>query len=53
MSLSAVNLSKLVFSFVPLLDFKQKWTDAELYKKYGLDEKEIEFINSIVRPLEW
>lgn len=53
MSLSAVNLSKLVFSFVPLLDFKKRWTDAELYKKYGLDEKEIAFINSIVRPLEW
>lgn len=53
MSLSAVNLSKLVFSFVPLLDFKQRWTDEELYKKYGLDENEIEFINSIVRPLEW
>ena len=53
MSLSAVNLSKLVFSFVPLLDFKKRWTDAELYKKYRLDEKEIAFINSLVRPLEW
>lgn len=53
MSLSAVNLSKLVFSFVPLLDFSKKWTDEDLYKKYGLSDSEIGFINSIVKPLEW
>ncbi len=49
LSLSAVNLSKLVFSFVPMQDFSKVWNDKELYKKYGLDEKEISFINSIIK----
>ena len=52
MSLSAVNLSKLVFSFVPLQDFSKPWTDAELYAKYGLNEEEIAFIESMIKPME-
>ena len=28
------------------------WTDEELYDKYGLDDEEIAFIESMVRPLE-
>lgn len=34
-------------------DFSKKWTDEDLYKKYGLSDSEIGFINSIVKPLEW
>lgn len=49
LSLSAVNLSKLVFSFVPIQDFSKEWTDEALYEKYGLDEQEISFINSIIK----
>ena len=41
-----------VYSFVPIQDFSKSWTDAELYKKYGLDEKEISFIESMIRPME-
>lgn len=41
-----------VYSFVPLQDFTKPWTDAELYEKYGLDEKEIAFIESMIRPME-
>lgn len=41
------------YTFVPLLDFSKKWTDEDLYKKYGLSDSEIGFINSIVKPLEW
>ena len=41
-----------VYSFVPIQDFSKPWTDAELYKKYGLDEKEIAFIESMIRPME-
>ena len=41
-----------VYSFVPIQDFSKPWTDAELYKKYGLDEKEISFIESMIRPME-
>lgn len=41
-----------VYSFVPLQDFSKPWTDEELYKKYGLTEEEIQFIESMIRPME-
>ncbi len=50
--MSAVNLSKAVFAFVPLQDFSHPWTDEMLYKKYGLTEEEITFIESMIRPME-
>jgi site-specific DNA-methyltransferase (adenine-specific) len=45
------HLSKDRFSFVPDLDMSQEWTDEKLYKRYGIDEKEQEFIRSIVREM--
>ena len=50
--MSAVNLSKAVFAFVPLQDFSRPWTDADLYAKYGLTDDEIQFIESMIRPME-
>ena len=41
-----------VYQFVPMQDFSENWIDEKLYKKYGLDEKEIEFIESMIRPME-
>ena len=41
-----------VYQFVPLQDFSHPWTDEMLYKKYGLDDKEIAFIESMIRPME-
>ena len=49
---ASINLSKTTYRFVPIQDFSKPWTDAELYKKYGLDEKEIAFIESMIRPME-
>ena len=46
------NISKGVFAFVPLQDFSEPWTDEKLYKKYGLTEEEINFIESMIRPME-
>jgi len=40
------------YIFVPLQDFSETWTDEKLYKKYGLESKEIEFIESMIRPME-
>lgn len=51
-SMSSINVSKTVFSFVPLQDFSHPWTDAMLYDKYGLTEDEIAFIESMIRPME-
>ncbi len=40
------------FAFVPLVDMNELWTDEKLYKKYGLTQEEIAFIESMIRPME-
>ena len=40
------------YRFVPMQDFSKPWTDAELYKKYGLTDEEIAFIESTIKPME-
>ena len=52
LTLSSMNITKDNFQFVPNQDFSKPWTDAELYAKYGLDDKEIIFIESMIRPME-
>ncbi|HCW80525.1 MAG TPA: restriction endonuclease [Ruminococcaceae bacterium] len=51
-SMSSINLSKAVFQFVPIQDFSKPWTDKELYAKYGLTETEINFIESMIKPMK-
>ena len=46
------NIAKDKFMFVPLQDFSHPWTDEILYKKYGLSEDEIAFIESMIRPMD-
>lgn len=41
-----------VYSYVPIQDFTKKWTDEKLYAKYGLTAEEINFIESMIRPME-
>jgi site-specific DNA-methyltransferase (adenine-specific) len=43
---------KGVYQYVPVQDFSKPWTDEELYEKYGLEESEIVFIESMIRPME-
>ncbi len=50
--LSSINISKDKFEFVPMQDFSKPWTDAELYAKYGLTQEEIDFVESMIRPME-
>jgi site-specific DNA-methyltransferase (adenine-specific) len=45
-------MTQSTYSFVPLQDFSKPWTDEELYAKYGLTDEEIEFIESMIRPME-
>lgn len=49
---SSQHAAATVYSFVPMQDFSKAWTDEELYKKYGIDENEIAFINSMIRPMD-
>lgn len=41
-----------VYEFVPMQDFSKPWTDEELYAKYGLTDEEIDFIESMIKPME-
>lgn len=40
------------YSFIPLQDFSKPWTDEELYQKYDLSQKEIDFIESMIKPMD-
>lgn len=51
-ALTSIHITKDSFQFVPLQDFFKPWTDEELYKKYGLTDEEIQFIESMIRPME-
>ena len=39
------------YRFVPMQDFSKLWTDAELYAKYNLSDEEINFIESMIKPM--
>lgn len=39
------------FLFVPKLPMDREWTDAALYKQYGITKDEISFIESMIRPM--
>ena len=41
-----------VYTYVPIQDFSEPWTDEKLYAKYGITEDEIAFIESMIRPME-
>jgi len=49
---SAQDLARSTYSFVPLQDFSKAWTDKMLYKKYGLTDHEIAYIERLIRPME-
>ena len=46
------NAARGVYSFVPMQDFNESWSDEKLYAKYGLTEEEISFIESMIRPMD-
>ena len=52
LSKNTQHATSKVYQFVPLQDFSHPWTDEMLYKKYGLDENEVAFIESMIRPME-
>ena len=51
-AVSSIHISKQTFMFLPMQDFSSSWTDEELYRKYGLTDDEIEFIESMIKPME-
>ena len=61
-ALVSMNISRGNFRFVPLQDFTSSsdidWSvsiaeiDAQLYRKYGLSDEEIAFIEKMIKPME-
>lgn len=51
-AISSVNVTKDSFRFIPFENFSEPWTDEKLYKKYGLTNDEISFIESMIRPMD-
>lgn len=46
------HATRRAYSLVPIQNFEKEWTDEELYEKYKLNEKEIEFIESMIKPMK-
>ncbi len=46
------NTTSKSYQFVPMQDFSKPWTDKELYAKYNLTQEEIDFIESMIKPME-
>lgn len=50
-SLTSMNISRGNFRFVPIQDFTKSLADDDLYKKYNLSQKEIDYIESMIKPM--
>lgn len=46
------DISKEKFAFVPQMPMDKKWTDEKLFKFFNLNEDEITFIDTLIRPIE-
>ncbi|WII95260.1 Eco57I restriction-modification methylase domain-containing protein [Moraxella haemolytica] len=46
------NTTKSTYALVPMQDFNRSWADEQLYAKYGLSKDEINFIESMIRPMD-
>jgi hypothetical protein len=48
----AQHATRRVYALVPTQDFSKPWTDAGLYKKYGIAADEQAFIEKMIRPMD-
>jgi site-specific DNA-methyltransferase (adenine-specific) len=46
------DTTRKVYTFVPTQKWTKIWTDDLLYKKYGITQDEIAFIEKVVRPMD-
>lgn len=46
------DTTRKVYTFVPIQAWNKKWTDKDLYAKYNISPKEIDFIEKVVRPMD-
>ncbi len=46
------SITRNTYAYIPILDMNITWTDEKLYKKYGLTMEEIDYIESMIKPME-
>jgi site-specific DNA-methyltransferase (adenine-specific) len=46
------DTTRKVYTFVPTQRWTRRWTDEDLYAKYGISAGEIAFIEKVVRPMD-
>jgi site-specific DNA-methyltransferase (adenine-specific) len=46
------HATRKVYTFVPTQDFSKPWSDQKLYANYGLSDKEIAFVEWMIRPMD-
>lgn len=46
------HASRSVYTWVPTQAWDRKWTDEELYAKYGINDQEQAFIEMMIKPME-
>jgi site-specific DNA-methyltransferase (adenine-specific) len=46
------DTTRKVYTFVPTQEWTRRWTDEDLYEKYGISASEIAFIEKVVRPMD-
>lgn len=46
------DTTRKVYTFVSAQEWTRRWTDKDLYAKYGLSDNEVAFIEKVVRPME-
>ncbi|CAM5272514.1 hypothetical protein RLIN73S_00600 [Rhodanobacter lindaniclasticus] len=42
------NITRDSYKFVPALPMDRAWTDKTLFKRYGIDEDQVAFIESLI-----
>lgn len=47
----AQHVFRGMYRWVPIQPWNRKWTDADLYEKYGISASEIAFIEGMIRPM--
>jgi site-specific DNA-methyltransferase (adenine-specific) len=45
------HITQKIYRFAPIQDFSIAWSDEKLYEQYNITQEEIDFIDSLIKPL--
>lgn len=49
---STQHITQKNYNFVPMQNFDERWTDEKLFKKYDISNDEVDFIKTLIRPMD-